>query len=218
LVAIALARPALLRVSPGALWRLALLGIAGMSLSNYTYYLTLSLIPVAMAAILLYMTPLFVLAGGVLSLYWLPRMANASNPAELRKLLRRAFYNVVVPSALALAVLALLASSALRVLFTDQFELPFHVSVLILAGDAVRVLAWLFLFSLYACKATRLIAVGELLSLPLFASSLLLLGDSMTPTKIGAMWLATYTIYAGFNAYAIARVMRSPGTRHPKAT
>ena len=43
--AIALARPALLRVSPGALGRLALLGIAGMSLSNYTYYLTLSLIP-----------------------------------------------------------------------------------------------------------------------------------------------------------------------------
>ena len=63
---IALVRPGLLRVSPGNLWRLALLGIAGMSLSNYTYYLTLSRIPVAMAAILLYMTPLFVLAGGVL--------------------------------------------------------------------------------------------------------------------------------------------------------
>jgi O-antigen/teichoic acid export membrane protein len=159
-----------------------------------------------------------VLAGGVLSLYWLPRMAKASNHAELRKLLRRAFYNVVVPSALALAILALLASSALKVLFTDKFELPFHVSVLILAGDAVRVLAWMFLFALYACKATRLIAVGELLSLPLFASSLLLLGDSMTLTKIGAMWLATYTIYAGFNAYAVARVMRSTGMRRSKAT
>ena len=159
-----------------------------------------------------------VLAGGVLSLYWLPRMAKASNHAELHQLLRRAFYNVVVPSALALAILALLASSALKVLFTDKFELPFHVSVLILAGDAVRVLAWMFLFALYACKATRLIAVGELLSLPLFASSLLLLGDSMTLTKIGAMWLATYTIYAGFNAYAVARVMRSTGMRRSKAT
>ena len=66
--ALALVRPELLRVSPRILWRLALLGIAGMSLSNYTYYVTLSLIPVAMAAILLYMTPLFVLAGGVLFL------------------------------------------------------------------------------------------------------------------------------------------------------
>ena len=64
--ATALARPGLLRVHPRDLWRLALLGTAGMSLSNYTYYLTLTLIPVAMAAILLYMTPLFVLAGGIL--------------------------------------------------------------------------------------------------------------------------------------------------------
>lgn len=64
--ATALARPRLLRVDPGDVWRLALLGTAGMSLSNYTYYLTLTLIPVAMAAILLYMTPLFVLAGSVL--------------------------------------------------------------------------------------------------------------------------------------------------------
>jgi O-antigen/teichoic acid export membrane protein len=159
-----------------------------------------------------------VLAGGVLSLYWLPRMASASNHAELRKLLRQAFYNVVVPSALALAILALLSSSALKVLFTDKFELPFHVSVLILAGDAVRVLAWLFVFCLYACRATRVIAIGELLSLPLFASSLLWLGGSMTPARIGAMWLATYTIYAGFNAYAVARVMRSPGMGRSKAT
>jgi drug/metabolite transporter (DMT)-like permease len=64
--ATALVRPGLLRVHPGDLWRLALLGTAGMSLSNYTYYLTLTLIPVAMAAILLYMTPLFVLAGSIL--------------------------------------------------------------------------------------------------------------------------------------------------------
>jgi O-antigen/teichoic acid export membrane protein len=159
-----------------------------------------------------------VLASGVLSLYWLPRMAKASSSAELRILLRRAFYKVVVPSALALSILAWLSSSALKVLFTDKFELPFHVSILILGGDAVRILAWLFLFSLYACKATRLIAMGELLSLPLFASSLLLLGDSMTLTKIGAMWLLTYTIYAGFNAYAVARVMRSSGIRTSKVT
>lgn len=150
------------------------------------------------------------LAGGVLSLYWLPRMASAADAAQLSPLLRRAFLEVVVPSTLALALLACLSSSALHVLFTDTFELPFHVSALILAGDAVRVLAWLFLFALYARRATRLIAIGELLSLPLFAASLLWLGDTMTPTKIGAMWLLTYAVYAGFNAYALARVMRTP--------
>ena len=39
-----------------------------MSLSNYTFYLTLTKIPVAMAALLIYMAPLFVLAAGVLFL------------------------------------------------------------------------------------------------------------------------------------------------------
>lgn len=158
------------------------------------------------------------MAGGVLSLYWLPRMASAAGAAQWSRLLRRAFLEVVVPSALALALLAWLSSSALHVLFTDKFELPFHVSALILAGDAVRVLAWLFLFALYARKATRLIAIGELLSLPLFAAILLWLGDTMTPTKIGAMWLLTYAIYAGFNAYALARVMRSSAIERSKAT
>jgi len=158
------------------------------------------------------------LASGVLSLHWLPRMASAADTAQLSPLLRRAFLQVVVPSTLALALLAWLSSSALHVLFTDKFELPFHVSALILAGDAVRVLAWLFLFALYAPRATRLIAIGEFLSLPLFATSLLWLGDAMTPTRIGAMWLLTYVIYAGFNACALARVMRPPTIERSNVT
>jgi O-antigen/teichoic acid export membrane protein len=157
-------------------------------------------------------------AGGVLSLYWLPRMAAAPDHAELRQLLKRALLNVMVPSALVLAVLALLSSFALKVLLSDEFELPLHVSILILTGDAVRVLSWLYLFVLYACKATRLISLGELLSLPLFASILLFLGDSMTLTRIGAAWLLTYAIYAGFNAFAVSRVMRTPGMKNSKAT
>ena len=50
------------------------------------------------------------------------------------------------------------------------------------------------------------------------AARLLWLGDTMTPTKIGAMWLLTYAIYAGFNAYALARVMRSSAIERSKAT
>ena len=62
-----------------------------------------------------------------------------------------------------------------------------------------------------------LISIVLFLSLPLFAASLLWLGDTMTPTKIGAMWLLTYAIYAGFNAYALARVMRSSAIGGSKA-
>ncbi len=57
--------PGLLRVGPGDLARLALLGIIGMALSNYTYYYALQRIPVATAALLIYTAPLLVLAAGV---------------------------------------------------------------------------------------------------------------------------------------------------------
>jgi drug/metabolite transporter (DMT)-like permease len=58
-------RPALLRVDAREAGRVAVLGIVGMALSNYTYYLTLTLIPVATAVLLIYTAPLLVLAAGV---------------------------------------------------------------------------------------------------------------------------------------------------------
>jgi drug/metabolite transporter (DMT)-like permease len=63
-----LTRPHLLRVAPRDAARLAVLGVLGMSLANYAYYVALTKIPVAMAALLIYMAPLFVLAAGALVL------------------------------------------------------------------------------------------------------------------------------------------------------
>lgn len=59
-------RPELLHLRARDAGRLAILGVLGMALSNYTYYLTLVQIPVATAALLIYTAPLFVLAAGVL--------------------------------------------------------------------------------------------------------------------------------------------------------
>jgi len=64
--ALAAINPALLRVGAPDFGRLALLGIFGMALSNYTYYFALQRIPVATAALLIYTAPLLVLAAGVL--------------------------------------------------------------------------------------------------------------------------------------------------------
>lgn len=68
LVAAALAalRPDLLRVSAGDLGRLALLGIFGVALSQYSYYFALSRIPVATAVLVIYTAPLIVLTVSVL--------------------------------------------------------------------------------------------------------------------------------------------------------
>lgn len=66
LASLATLRPRAIRVAPGHLLRLALLGTAGMAASNYFYYLTLERVPVAMAALLIYSAPIFVLAAEAL--------------------------------------------------------------------------------------------------------------------------------------------------------
>lgn len=63
--ALAAVKPALLRVGARDLGRLAVLGVAGMALSNYTYYFALTRIPVATAALLVYTSPIIVLAASV---------------------------------------------------------------------------------------------------------------------------------------------------------
>jgi hypothetical protein len=76
---------------------------------------------------------------------------------------------------------------------------------LLLAGSWVRIVAWLPLFALYALRRTRAIAVGELLSLPLFAALVTAAGSQLTLELAGGFWLAAYIAYAVFNFWAARR-------------
>lgn len=64
--ALGLADRRLLRTRPRELGHLALLGIVGMALSQYGYYAALTRVPVATALLIIYTSPLFVLAGAAL--------------------------------------------------------------------------------------------------------------------------------------------------------
>jgi hypothetical protein len=69
----------------------------------------------------------------------------------------------------------------------------------------VRIVAWLPLFALYALRRTRAIAIGELLSLPLFAVLVAAAGRDLTLELAGAFWLVAYIAYAAFNLWAARR-------------
>ncbi|MGH7318627.1 MAG: DMT family transporter [Candidatus Rokuibacteriota bacterium] len=59
--------PRLLRVTRRTLGRIAVLGIFGMALSQYTYYFALTQIPVVTALLVIFTSPLFVLAASALA-------------------------------------------------------------------------------------------------------------------------------------------------------
>jgi PST family polysaccharide transporter len=144
-------------------------------------------------------------AAGVLSVLYLPRMAAAYPRPGLAPVLRESMKSVLLPSALLFLLLFAFHRPVLEALYDPSFQAPPLVVALLFAGSLLRVAAWIPLFGLYAALRTRAIAIGELLSLPLFAALAFALGDRLTLEALGALWLATYLAYAVFNFWACAR-------------
>lgn len=145
------------------------------------------------------------LAGGVLSLLYLPRFARAHREGRLAPVARQALIAVVLPAGLALAALFFVQGPLLAALYDASFAVSGTAAALVFAGTLVRIAAWVPLFALYAVRRTRAIAFGELLSLPLFAGLVGLTGARLTLELAGALWLASFAAYCAFNFWAMRR-------------
>jgi O-antigen/teichoic acid export membrane protein len=145
-------------------------------------------------------------AAGILSVLYLPRMAAAYPDPGIRPSLREAARLVLVPCAGAFLLLFLLYVPVLEMLYDSSFRPSALAVALLLAGSLARIVAWLPLFGLYAAVRTRAIAVGEFLSLPLFAGLVFAARDNLTLELVAALWLATYLAYAAFNFWALRKV------------
>jgi hypothetical protein len=71
------------------------------------------------------------------------------------------------------------------------------------AGCWVRIASWVFLFGLFATHRTRLITIGEFLSLPLYVALLWLFANDMTLERAAMLHAVTYLVYLTFNAVAL---------------
>jgi hypothetical protein len=144
-------------------------------------------------------------ASGVLSVLYLPRFAAAYPQAGLPAVLRESARTVLVPSAVLFLLLFAFHSPVLEALYDPSFQASPLAVGLVFAGGLARIAAWIPLFGLYAASRTRAIAVGELLSLPLFAALVFAAGDRLTLEVVGALWLATYLAYGAFNLWALRK-------------
>lgn len=144
-------------------------------------------------------------AAGILSLVFLPQLAAARSDAEFRALMARAARLVLVPSAVVFVALQVFHRPLLAVLYEPGVAASDTAVALVLAGSWVRIVAWLPLFALYALRRTRAIAVGELLSLPLFALLVIGAGSRLSLELAGAFWLVAYIAYGAFNLWAARR-------------
>jgi O-antigen/teichoic acid export membrane protein len=144
-------------------------------------------------------------AGGVLSVYFLPQLAAAGQGARFGAVLRAAAKWTLLPSAAVLALFFLAHEPLLAVLYDDSFRASDAAAALFFLGALVRIASWVAMYGLYAARRTAALAVGEVLSLPLFAALVLAAGGSLTLELAGAFWLLSYCAYLAFNVWALRR-------------
>jgi O-antigen/teichoic acid export membrane protein len=145
------------------------------------------------------------IASGVLSVLYFARMSAAHPRGELAKVTRAAARMVLAPAAVLFVLLFAFHRPLLAMLYDASFEVSAGAAALFFAGSVLRIASWIPLYALYAMSRTRSIALGELLSLPLFAALLAAWGDSLTLERAGLSWLLSYAAYAVFNYWAMRR-------------
>jgi O-antigen/teichoic acid export membrane protein len=146
-----------------------------------------------------------ILAAGVLSVLFLPRFAAARGTPRFAQELRHAALVTVLPAAAIFVVLFLAQRPLFAALYAPDFAAGDAAVAILFAGSVVRIASWIPLFALYAVRRTLAIAVGELLSLPLFAALTLVFRNVLSLEAVGVCWLAAYAAYCAFNFWALRR-------------
>lgn len=144
-------------------------------------------------------------AGGVLSVYYLPQLAAARGRERFAAVMRTAAMRTLVPSATVLGIFWIASRPLLAALYDETFRPSGLAVALLFAGSLVRIAAWVAMFGLYALRRTRALALGELLSLPLFAGLALAAGRGLTLELLGVLWLLAFCAYLAFNVAALRR-------------
>jgi len=149
-----------------------------------------------------------VIAAGLLQAHFLPRLGSKMDPAAFLAELRLAAKWTFVPAAAALGLLWLALPQVLALLYQADLGVERQDTVLFFLGDLVRIASWVALFGLFAKRSSLAIAMGEFLSLPLFA----LLVSLTRPEylrEVGLLWLLAYCAYALFNVTLLHRSVKA---------
>jgi O-antigen/teichoic acid export membrane protein len=150
----------------------------------------------------------------MLSLVFLPRMSRAiwgSQPTHaLWQEIGAAIRWLWVPAALILGAMIWAGPHWLAGLFGLSVVPDPAVVATFLVGEWLRMGSWILLYGLFATGSQRVIAVGELCSLPLFTSLLGLvwwLRANLSLQDAAWAYLGAYVAYLIFNGWAIRRAL-----------
>jgi len=132
-------------------------------------------------------------AAGVMAVYFLPRLSAAHGTPRFAAELKRAALATILPSALALAAIGALHRPVFSLLYDETFRDDRRDGRPVFSPAPSRASPHgCRSMPLYAMRRTRSLAIGEFLSMPLFAALLAACRDADASKAVGALWLAAY--------------------------
>lgn len=138
-----------------------------------------------------------------LSLYYLPRLSEIRQPAELRREIIGT-YRIVVPAAAAISLsLYLLRNVVIWILFTPDFS---PMEVLFgwqMTGDVVKISSWVLSFVMLGRGMTRIFIATELLFSFLFWAFAALFTREIGFQGVAVAYLVNYALYMAAMWYLI---------------
>lgn len=153
------------------------------------------------------------IAAGMLWMVALPRFSASWGSERFVPELARVASVALSVSALLLLLLWVNQAAVLETLYDKRFTIPDRTAALFLFGDWLRIGSWVFLYALFAMQRSGSIAVGEMLSIPLYAVLLIAYRDGLGVERAGLLYCVSYAAYFAFNAATVLRAgSRSAGS------
>ncbi len=149
-------------------------------------------------------------AAGVFSLIFLPRLSRTFGTDRFRLEIARSGWMVLIPTGCLLLIIYFNQQALLATLYDARFTVSNATAAWFMLGCWMRIASWVFLFGLFAAHRTKLIIVGELFSLPLYALLLWLFSNGMTLERAAFLSLVSYVTYFTFNAAALLNFTGKP--------
>jgi len=144
-----------------------------------------------------------------LTVYYLPRLSEIKNKAELRAELLNGF-KVVIPIVMAMSlVIYLLRDLVVTILFTAEFAPVTELFFWQLLGDTLRICGWLLAYVMVARAMTKFFIISELVFTVAFYSLTLLFTSTMGFEGVTFAYMLSYLIYSSFvfSALKLKRVI-----------
>lgn len=139
----------------------------------------------------------WVLSWAITMLYFhfLPMLSYDSLQGKIKIAIKKITIQIFLPSLLALLLLCIFRSPVLHFLYGEKINISLDISLYFWLGEALRILSAIYLMGLFVLHATKMIAIWDFFSQPLF-SFLLFSGMASSLELTGLAFLLTYLLYA----------------------